>query len=155
MILPAVFRETYAKMETTVNFKILDDDDDDDDDAQEDADGVIMTTGISNRNALDVNPSTGKVRWRTKLTVSVLAGFVTLTYVIGGLARVLMKFMKTILKTSSLSGGFSAAAAEVEGNEGRLMKLSDVNGSSGSGVIGGGGKRSRTSRGDNKDIGFN
>jgi len=107
VILPAVFREVYKKMETAVDFRVLDDE----------QDKTLDTAG-------DVNPATGKVRWRTKITVSVLAGIVTLTYVVGGLARVLMKFVKTMLSSSSLSGSFSAAADEVEGNEGRLMRLS-------------------------------
>jgi hypothetical protein len=53
-----------------------------------------------------------------------LAGFVTLSYVVGGLARVVMKFATTILRTSSLFKSFSVAAEEVEGNESRLMRLS-------------------------------
>ncbi|CAB9510883.1 expressed unknown protein [Seminavis robusta] len=103
VILPAVFSEVYRKMETAVDLRVLDD--------------------APSSEGSDVNPETGKVRWRTKITVSALAGIVTLTYVVGGLARVFIKFAKTILRTSSLSGSLSAAAEEVEGNEGRLMRI--------------------------------
>lgn len=116
VILPAVFREVYSKMETAVDFRVLDDDETDN--------ATSTTSFLLSKTPGDVNPSTGKVRWRTKITVSVLAALVTMTYVVGGLARVLVKFLKTILSTSSLSGSFSAAAEEVEGNEGRLMRLS-------------------------------
>jgi hypothetical protein len=115
VIMPAVFREVYRKMESAVDFRYLDDDED------------VSNAGASGRGAggpLDVNPTTGKVRWRTRITVSVLAGFVTLSYVVGGLARVVMKFVRTMLQTSSLSDSFSMAAEEVEGNESRLMRLS-------------------------------
>lgn len=106
VILPAVFREVFRRLETSVDFRVLDD--------NEDYNGEV-----------DINPETGKMRWRTRITVSILAGIVTFSYVIGGLARVLMKFFRTIVKTSSLSGSFLAAADEVEGNEGRIMRLTN------------------------------
>jgi len=130
IILPAVFRETYSKMETVVNYKLLDDDDDNNNNNNDFVDldnkaTLDVTSDVrKNRNALDVNPSTGKVRWRTRITVSVLTGIVTMTYVLGGLWRVVMKFMKTIIKTASLSGSFSAAADEVEENEEKLKRVS-------------------------------
>jgi hypothetical protein len=115
VILPAVFKEVYRKMEASVDFRVLDDDDDDN----------VNENVKKERSEIDVNPQTGKVRWRTRITVSVLAGIVTLSYVVGGLARVFMKFIRTIVKTSSLSGSFLAAADEVESNEGRIMRIAN------------------------------
>jgi hypothetical protein len=125
VILPAVFREVYRKIETAVDFRVLDDDED------------VSSADTSARGPLDVNPTTGKVRWRTRITVSVLAGFVTLSYVVGGLARVVMKFVKTMLRTSSLLNSFSVAAEEVEGNESRLMRLSGQKSNNDGGTVNG------------------
>jgi len=134
VILPAVFREVYQKMETAVDFRVLDDD-------------KASTTSAAVDGGKDTNPETGKLRWRTRITVSLLAGIVTFTYVLGGLARVILKFTKTILSTSSLSGSFSAAANEVEDNEGRLMRLNkNYKDSNGAGNVNGSSQ--------NKDLGF-
>jgi len=102
VVLPAVFREVYSKMERTVDTPFDEDDDVPIDD--------------------DINPKTGKVRFRTRFTVSILSGFLTFTYVLNGAFNVLMKFLRTITQ-GSVEPAFEAAADEMELNEGKILKL--------------------------------
>jgi hypothetical protein len=104
VILPAVFREVYKTMEKTVESPFSD--------LEEPVD-------------LDVNPKTGKLRLRTAVTVSILAGIVTLSYTITGAFRVLASFVRTISKTSSPSLSFLAAANEMETNESKIINLTN------------------------------
>lgn len=109
VILPAVFREVYSTMEKTVQSPFSD--------LDEPAD-------------LDVNPKTGKSRLRTVVTVSILAGIVTISYTLSGAMRVLGSFFRTISKTSSPSMSFQAAANEMETNESKIMNLAKKRGTS-------------------------
>jgi hypothetical protein len=83
---------------------------------------------------MDVNPDTGKLRWRTRITVSILAAMVTMTYVVGGIANVLAKFFKSLTQTSSPTSSFEAAANETTKYEVKIEKMTntaakkDVNG---------------------------
>ena len=77
VLLPAVFKEVYTKMET------------------------LDSPFVDEPGETDVNPETGKLRWRTRITVSILAAMVTLTYMVGGMANVLAKFVKSLTQTSS------------------------------------------------------
>eukprot|EP00567_Pseudictyota_dubia_P018644 CAMPEP_0197434148 /NCGR_PEP_ID=MMETSP1175-20131217/1920_1 /TAXON_ID=1003142 /ORGANISM="Triceratium dubium, Strain CCMP147" /LENGTH=260 /DNA_ID=CAMNT_0042962761 /DNA_START=80 /DNA_END=862 /DNA_ORIENTATION=- len=104
ILLPAVFREVYAKMETAVQAPFVD---------EEELD----------QNNRDVDPSTGTVRFRTRFTVSVLSAIVAASYVVTGLWKVLMKFVKTITNTSSVKDSFEAAADEVLANEEKIKKM--------------------------------
>lgn len=106
VLLPAVFREVYAKME------------------------LLDSPFVDEPGTQDVNPETGKVRWRTRITVSVLTAVVTLTYVVGGLANVLAKFVKSLTQTSSPTSSFEAAADETAKYEEKIAKMTkkDVNG---------------------------
>lgn len=109
VLMPAVFRETYAKMETAVSAPFVDE-------------------GDLDSQQRDVNPETGKVRFRTRLTVSVLSMVVTLTYVISGAWRIFAKFVTTVLKTASLTNSVEAAADEVLDNEDKIKKMTDKGG---------------------------
>jgi hypothetical protein len=100
VILPAVFKEVYVKMEQTVDSPFDDD----------------------KTNETDVDPKTGKLRMRTALTVSILASIVTLSYALTGLFKVIVSFFRTIFQTSSPSSSFSAAADEFQKNEERMLK---------------------------------
>lgn len=102
VILPAVFKEVYSTMGKTVQSPFSD--------LEEPAD-------------LDINPKTGRLRLRTAVTVSILAGIVTLSYTLSGAMRVLGSFIRTISKTSSPSMSFLAAANEMETNESKIMNL--------------------------------
>jgi hypothetical protein len=109
VLLPAVFREVYSRMSATVDSPF------------ESAD--LENSGGGNRQ--DINPETGKLRWRTRITVSLLAMIVTASYVIGGALRVLTMFARTITQTSSVSGSFAAAADEQESNEDKIMRMAN------------------------------
>jgi hypothetical protein len=109
VLLPAVFRQVYKRMSTAVNSPF------DSTDLEDSGDGYRP----------DINPETGKLRWRTRLTVSFLAMIVTASYVIGGAFRVLTMFVRTITQTSSVSGSFAAAADEQESNEDKIMRMAN------------------------------
>ena len=64
-------------------------------------------------------------RPRTTITVSVLAGLITLSYIIRGMAGVVFKFVQTALGKRSIVNSFEAAADEVVKNEGRVMRVVD------------------------------
>jgi hypothetical protein len=107
VVLPAVFRQVYSRMSSTV-------------------DSPFESTALENSNAGDdINPETGQVRWRTRITVALLASIVTASYVIGGAMRVATRFVKTITQTSSVSGSFAAAADEQESNEDKIMRMAN------------------------------
>jgi hypothetical protein len=110
VILPAIFREVYKTMEKTVDSPFTDNDD-------------IVSLNMNGEQ--DVNPKTGKLRLRTTVVVSILAGIVTLSYTVTGALRVLGKFLRTFTKTNSASSSFLAAADEMESNENKIMKLTD------------------------------
>jgi hypothetical protein len=112
VILPAIFREVYKTMEKTVDSPFTDDVDD-------------PVSVAMNGEKQDVNPKTGKLRLRTSVVVSLLAGIVTLSYTVTGALRVLGQFLRTVTKTSSASSSFLAAADEMEANESKIMKLTD------------------------------
>ena len=119
VILPAVFREVYSKMSKVV-------------------DTPFETAVAQNSSgAQDVDPETGKIRWRTRITVSFLAAVVTASYVISGAVRVLVMFFRTITQTSSVTGSFAAAADEQESNEGKILRLTNKSSSSNAGGING------------------
>jgi hypothetical protein len=102
ILLPAVFRETYRKLESTVDSPFVDE-----------------------PGQPDVNPETGNVRLRTRFTVSVLSAMVTLTYVIGGTINVLTKFVKSVMESGSASTSFEAAAKEAQHYEDKIRKMTD------------------------------
>jgi hypothetical protein len=107
VILPAVFQQVYQKLEAAVESPFPD-----------------SNGGIGSD---DINPATGRVRWRTRITVSILASFVTLSYVVQGGMRVALKFFKNLTKTSDVSGSFAAAAMEQEANEQNLVRMAKPN----------------------------
>ncbi|GKY91571.1 hypothetical protein MPSEU_000129000 [Mayamaea pseudoterrestris] len=100
VILPVVFRQVYQKLGNAVESPFID------------------SVGKD-----DVNPATGRVRLRTRITVSILASLVTLSYVIQGAFRVIMMFFRNLSKTSDVSGSFAAAAMEQEANERNLQRM--------------------------------
>jgi hypothetical protein len=101
ILLPAVFRETYRKLESGMDSPFVLDE------------------------QPDVNPETGKVRLRTRLTVSVLSAVVTFTYVIGGTVQVVMKFIQSAVASGSASSSLEAAANQVQLYEEKIRKMTD------------------------------
>ena len=102
VLLPAVFREVYTKMEK------------------------LDSPFVDEPGEADVNPETGKLRWRTRITVSILAAMVTLTYMVGGMANVLAKFVKSLTQTSSPTSSFEAAADETTKYEMKIEKMTNA-----------------------------
>jgi hypothetical protein len=105
VVLPAVFREVYKKLELAVDNP--------------------FDPSIELRDQ-DVDPKTGKLRGRSRIVVSLLAGMVTASYVVNGAFRVILKFIRSIIATSSVEKSFEAAADEVMMNEKQMMKLAST-----------------------------
>jgi hypothetical protein len=97
VLLPAVFRQVYTRLEYAIDYKL-------------DEDDLVVATSSSKNN------------WRTKITVSLLATIVTFSYVVGGMLRVFGKFLRTMTQTKSVKGSFEAAADQVEQNETRIRR---------------------------------
>lgn len=114
VILPAVFREVYKNMESSMDrpFAVQDDE-------------------LNNDKSVD----TDKIPFITSVTVSILSLVITISYVISGAMKVLTKFIRTVLMTSSVGKSFEAAADEVMINEGRIMNITKVSGLSGDSYV--------------------
>ncbi|KAL7521288.1 hypothetical protein ACHAWX_005958 [Stephanocyclus meneghinianus] len=102
VILPAVFREVFRKLE--------------------ESNLVVDAFDEDNTNNVSNSSQHQPMRLRTRITVSVLSGILTLSYVISGAFRVLGKFMKTFTTTTSVEESLHAAADEVELNEDKLRR---------------------------------
>ena len=108
VVLPAVFREVYKKMEDAIESPF---------------DEEIDVGRIKE----DIDPKTGKVRLRTRITVSFLSILVTGSYVVGGALRVLLKFFNSLFTTSSVEKSFEAAADQVMVNEKQISLMAKRN----------------------------
>ncbi len=81
VVLPAVFKNVYLKLELAVDNP--------------------FDPSIELRDQ-DLDPKTGKLRGRSRIVVSLLAGMVTASYVVNGAFRVALKFIRSIIATSSV-----------------------------------------------------
>jgi len=81
VVLPAVFKNVYLKLELAVENP--------------------FDPSIELRDQ-DVDPKTGKLRRSSRIVVSLLAGMVTASYVVNGAFRVALKFIRSIIATSSV-----------------------------------------------------
>jgi hypothetical protein len=99
ILLPAVFKQVYGKLESNVDSPFVD-----------------------QPGTQDINPDTGKMRLRTRLTISILSAIITFTYVIGGTINVFTKFVKTLLSGSPIES-FEAAAKEAQVYESKIRKM--------------------------------
>lgn len=128
VILPAVFRKVYQTLERAVDSAPFDN-------------GDVPSTSVSRKSDNDenddINPETGKVRWRTRVTVSILASIVTASYVVGGAIRVASRFTRNLLSTSNVSESLQAAAEEQEENETKIMRRLTINFETNGGKING------------------
>ncbi|GAX09862.1 hypothetical protein FisN_11Lh158 [Fistulifera solaris] len=93
VIIPAVFREVYLKLESTVDPEPL---------------RVTEANGVN---------------WQTRITVAIMATVLTASYIVGGFLRVMMKLGKTLFQTSDIAHSFEEAAKEQEVNEDRVTRL--------------------------------
>ena len=106
VILPAVFREVYRQLEESqVVVDVYGDDE-----------GEEEKLGISNAEQQQQEP----MKLRTRITISILSGLLTASYVVSGAFRVLGTFIKTFTNTTSVESSFEAAADEVVSNEDKL-----------------------------------
>lgn len=111
VIVPEVFRQTYNKM------KIAVEDPFDDELVSFAADG---STAVKKGQPL-----------RTTVTVSALAGLVTLSYIISGLFKVIKIFAVSLWGTSSVETSFEAAADEMIENENKVSRITKKRGING------------------------
>lgn len=101
VLLPATVRQVYHQMEVVMNTGNLDMIENDDTD----------TTTVKENS------------WRTKITVSLLTSVVTVSYICGGVLKLISKFIRTMLKTSNVTKSFEAAADEMGNFEGRISRV--------------------------------
>ena len=106
VILPAVFKEVYHQLnESDLVLDVYGDD--------EEREYAV------NSNAA-VEGQQQPMRWRSRITISILSAMLTLSYVVGGALRVLGSFIKTFTNTTSVEASLEAAADEVVENEDKL-----------------------------------
>jgi len=108
VLLPVVFRQSYAKLKASVDSPFV-----------EEADEKNNSSQVLDE---DINPQTGQVRLRTRVVVSILSMIVVASFVVNGALEVLLKFLTTIRKTSSIETSFEAAAEKVLINEDKVQK---------------------------------
>jgi hypothetical protein len=112
VILPAVFRETFRKLETAVDEPFDDGDSSSSERKQESNDDLLST------------PEKGRVLIRTRVTVAFLASIVTAMYVFEGAFRVGYRWIRTLLESSGdVVRSFAAAVQQQEENESQITKL--------------------------------
>ena len=103
VLLPATVRQVYHQME------------------------VVMNTGnldmIEKDDTTDTTTTVKENSWRTKITVSLLTSVVTVSYICGGVLKLISKFIRTMLKTSNVTKSFEAAADEMGNFEGRISRV--------------------------------
>jgi hypothetical protein len=112
-VLPSVGRKVYQRIELMLMSY----------------DDILLLVPQDDPIALASNTN---IRWSTRLTASVLAGFVTLSYTLGGALRVGKQFCSTLLHKSSLPQAFESAAQQVLQNEVRMNRLLQNGGGGGS-----------------------
>lgn len=96
-VLPPVARQVYSKLEHSVE-----------------------------PSPFEVAPKKSEnVSWETRVTVLVLTGVLTASYVLRGGIRVVKKLFGTVFNTSNIPGSFAAAADEQEANEHMIMRFAD------------------------------
>jgi len=106
VILPEVFRSVERKLSTTMDYRPFEDDD-----------LSSATRGLSPR-------ADGKYQTRTTVAVSVLAGVITVSYMLRGLMGLVFTCVQGMVRERSWTTGLEAAEEEVGRNEERLRRLS-------------------------------
>lgn len=106
VILPAVFRETFRKLQVAVDDAPFD---------EESANADI----VFEAQQLQQQPP---MKLRTRVTVSVLAAIVTVSYVVGGALRVAAALIRHVAKKGEVTQSFAAAATEQERNENSILR---------------------------------
>mmetsp|Transcript_16883 Transcript_16883/g.21070 ORF Transcript_16883/g.21070 Transcript_16883/m.21070 type:complete len:266 (+) Transcript_16883:48-845(+) len=103
VLLPAVFREVFRKLKGAVDTPFNDGGED----------GKVGSGGGGDGNV------------GTTIVVSILAGILTLSYVVTGGLKVLMMFLRTVTRTKSVETAFENAADEMLTNEEKIKSVSN------------------------------
>ena len=113
VIVPAVFRVTFKKLESTIEESPFASDDDEDESDNSSLGSISTRNAASKASEMDK----GK-RWRTRVTVSLLSGIIMTSYVLGGALRVLSRIIMTLRSSKGdVSQSFAAGVEEQEKNE--------------------------------------
>ena len=118
IILPAVFRETFRKLQNAVDDTPFDDDNKD-------------SVTLHKNSGRKVSASDGVIQpkpmtVRTRITISIISMFVLATYVMGGAIRVTTSFVKSIINGSSIVQSLQNAIQIQERNELTLLQKSSA-----------------------------
>ncbi len=116
IILPAVFRETFRKLQNAV-----------DDTPFDDNDSVTSSENTENKLSSSdgvIQPKPMTVR--TRITISIISMFVLATYVMGGAIRVTTSLVKSIINGSSIIQSLQNAIQIQERNELTLLQKSSA-----------------------------
>lgn len=118
VLLPAVFREVYSQLnESNLVVDVYGDEE------MEEREYAVNANASPQKEQVQQ-----PMKLRTRITISILSGILTMSYVISGALRVLGKFIKTFTTTTSFESSFEAAAEEVIDNENKLRsKLKCIN----------------------------
>jgi len=92
VLLPAVFKRVYSKLET----------------AMEDYESEESQANTDSKQA---------VTWKTRCTVGLCAVVVTVSYALGGSFHIVKTFVRAVVNTKSLPESFGAAAEAMEGQK--------------------------------------
>lgn len=101
-VMPAVYLQLYAKFANVVEYPFAEDN------------SVIMR---------DVDPETGNLRWRTRVTVGLLAAVLSASYIVMGAMRVLWAMGQSLRQTRSLIDAMTVAVDKQEENEIKMQRL--------------------------------
>jgi hypothetical protein len=112
IILPAVFRETFRKLQNTI------------DDTPFEASETTTATANADNDTLS---SEKPMSIRTRITISIISAFVLGTYVIGGAIRVTTSMVRSIMNGSNLIQSLQNAIQIQERNELSLLQKSNAN----------------------------
>lgn len=104
VLLPAVFQQVYKKLEQAVDSPF---------EAGTKVNGEREASPVADPKAS---------RLGTRVTVSLLATLLTLSFLASGATRVFLRFVRTVVSTSSLTSSFAAAAEEQELNHQKYLQ---------------------------------
>ena len=117
IILPAVFRETFRKLQNAVDDTPFEDDNDSVTLPENPEGKVSASDGVIQPKPMTV---------RTRITISIISMFVLATYVMGGAIRVTTSFVKSIINGSSIVQSLQNAIQIQERNELTLLQKSSA-----------------------------
>ena len=117
IILPAVFRETFRKLQNAVDDTPFDDDNNDSVTPENPDRKASVSDGVIQPKPMTV---------RTRITISIISMFVLATYVMGGAIRVTTSFVKSIINGSSIVQSLQNAIQIQERNELTLLQKSSA-----------------------------